>query len=95
VPQVGLTLRLVLGGSEGQRLLVARMTPTEEGRLMLAVDHKGRISYANTGLAALLGFKLAALRARDFAALLPTPYNVLHGKWLKVRTLRGSKLNAT
>jgi hypothetical protein len=88
-PQVGMTFKLVLGGSDSQRLLVACMRRAEETRLMMAVDHKGRLAYANTGLATLLGFKLPALRAREFTTLLPPPYNVLHTKWLKVLGGRG------
>jgi hypothetical protein len=82
--QVGLTVKLVMGGSDSQRLLVAYMRRAEETRLMMTVNHKGRVAYANTGIATLLGFKLPALKARDFCTLLPPPYNVLHSKWLKV-----------
>jgi len=81
---VGVSLRLTLGGSESHRLLVGWMRRLEEPRVMLAVDHKGRLVYANTGLATMLGFKLASLMTRDFCSLLPSPYNVLHSKWLKV-----------
>lgn len=56
---------------------------------MLVVDGKGRIVYANTPLATLLGYKLPLLRSKDLAALMPPPYDVLHGKWLKVRRRMG------
>lgn len=78
-------MRLVLGGSESQRLLIAWLKRLEEPRMMAAVDHKGRLAYANSQLATMLGYKLPALRAKEFCALLPSPYNILHAKWLKVR----------
>lgn len=51
---------------------------------MGAFDHKGRCLYANTPLAAMLGYTIKVLRSKDIAQLLPQPYGVLHLKWLKV-----------
>ena len=82
--QVGVSVRFTMGGSEGHRLLVACMHRLDDMRMMAAVDHKGRLLYANSSLASLLGYKLNVLRAKELAALLPPPYNVLHSKWLKV-----------
>lgn len=82
--QVAVSLRFQLGGSESQRVLVVVMKRLEETRLMLAADHKGRLVYANTCVASMLGYKLAALKARDFSSLLPPPYSVMHTKFIKV-----------
>lgn len=82
--QVAATVRLTMGGSENHRMLVAVVKPREEARMMLAVDYKGRITFANTQLAALLGYKLPLLKTKELAALLAPPYDVLHSKWLKV-----------
>ena len=84
-PEVSVSLRIVLGGSSSQRLLVALIQRLEEGRLMMAIDHKGRLAYANTALASLLGYKLPALRAKDIFSLMPPPFNMMHIKWLKAR----------
>jgi PAS domain-containing protein len=83
--QVGVALRFQLGGSDSQRVVVVVMRRLEEARLMLATDHKGRLVYANTGLAAMLGYKLAALRTREFSTLLPAPYCAMHTKFIKVK----------
>jgi PAS domain-containing protein len=83
--QVGVRLRLVMGGSDSQRILLAIAQRLEETRMMLAVDHKGRLVYANTGLASLLGYKLAALKGRELTTLLPPPYSILHAKLIKAR----------
>jgi PAS domain S-box-containing protein len=61
------------------------MTRLAETPPMGAFDHKGRCLYANTPLAAMLGYTIKVLRTKDVAQLLPQPYGVLHMKWLKVR----------
>ena len=81
---MGVSLRFALGGSESQRILVVVMKRLGETRLLLAADHKGRLVYANTGVAAMLGYKLAALRTREFCSLLPPPYSIMHAKFNKV-----------
>jgi PAS domain S-box-containing protein len=64
-----------------------RMRRLEDTPPMGAFDHKGRCVYANTPLAAMLGYTPKVLRGKDISQLLPQPYGVLHLKWLKVRCL--------
>lgn len=49
-------------GTDTQKLLVATMRRLTPAVMMMAINHKGRIIYANTQLANLLGFKLKALK---------------------------------
>lgn len=81
-------MRLTMGGSENHRILVAVVKPSDEARMMMVVDYKGRITFANAPLAALLGYKLPQLKTKELAALLAPPYDVLHSKWLKVAARR-------
>ena len=49
----------------------------------MVVNHKGRLCYATTALAQLLGYPLKTLCAMDMASLVPPPYAQLHAGFLK------------
>lgn len=53
---------LCAAGTEAQKLLVATMRRLTPAVMMMAINHKGRIIYANTQLANMLGYKLKALK---------------------------------
>jgi PAS domain S-box-containing protein len=53
---------LCAAGTDSQRLLVATMRRLTPAVMMMAINHKGRIIYANTQLANMLGYKLKALK---------------------------------
>lgn len=46
---------------------------------------RGRVIYATTALASLLGFEAKSLIGSDFGKLMAQPFAQLHGKWIKVR----------
>lgn len=71
-------------GTDDQRLLVVKMHRLAETAAMAAFDAKGRVIYANTPLASMLGYQLRALRDKDISQLLPPPYGTLHLRWIKV-----------
>lgn len=80
---VRVAVRLSDGGAPAHRVLVAAMRRATEPAAVAAVDQKGRLVFANAPLAAMLGYRLQDLAARDFGSLLPPPQNALHAQWLK------------
>jgi transcriptional regulator of aromatic amino acid metabolism len=82
---VPVALRFALGGSAGNRILVACMRRLQEPRAVVAIDHRGCIAFATAAVSSILGHRPAELRGREFRALLCPPYNALHTKWLRVR----------
>jgi hypothetical protein len=81
-------MRPATAGTDSQRLLVATMRRLTPPVMMMAVNHKGRVIYANTQLATLLGYKLKQLRCAlcppaagwrlDNTAALPAPSSSGH-----------------
>ena len=76
---------LLIAGTEAQRILVVCMKQLAETPPMGAFDHKGHCVYANTPLAAMLGYTLKVLKTKDISQLMPQPYGVMHLKYVKVR----------
>lgn len=77
---------LDMGGTDSQRLFVVNMRRRNSASANLMVtDHKGRIEYVTTALAAMLGYSVKHLRKMEIAKLMPQPFNRLHDHWLKVR----------
>lgn len=56
---------------------------TDSQRLMV-VDSHGKIQYATSTLAALVGTKVTALTQMHIQALMPSPTAQLHKGWVKV-----------
>lgn len=76
----------VVSGTETQRILIVTMRRLAEATMMMVLDHKGHILYANSGLAKMLGHQLKILKTKDITAIMPQPYGLMHVKWLKVTT---------
>ncbi|KAG2422329.1 hypothetical protein HXX76_016114 [Chlamydomonas incerta] len=81
--EVPVTLRVDMGGTDDQRLLVLSMTRRGETPPMIVFDHHGRALFANQALCSLLGTKPKDMRGRDMASLLPQPFGLLHHRWIK------------
>lgn len=79
-------------GTDAQRILVVCMKQLAETQPMGAFDHKGHCIYANSPLAAMLGYNLKVLKTKDITQLLPQPYGVMHLKHLKVGEGRGDQV---
>ncbi|GLI68263.1 hypothetical protein VaNZ11_012618, partial [Volvox africanus] len=80
---VPVTLRIELGGTADQRLLVLNMTRMGEVVPTMVLDHHGRVLFANQALCSLLGTKPKDMRGRDLGSLIPQPFGYLHHRWIK------------
>ncbi|PNW87648.1 hypothetical protein CHLRE_02g142166v5 [Chlamydomonas reinhardtii] len=80
---VPVTVRVDMGGTDDQRLLVLSITRRGETSPMIVFDHHGRALFANQALCSLLGTKPKDMRGRDMASLLPQPFGLLHHRWIK------------
>jgi hypothetical protein len=85
LPPVDVDVSVGLGGTATERVLVLAVKCVVPPGMLMVVDHKGRITHATTGLAALLGFPLRQLVGMDVASLIPPPYSQLHAGFYKVR----------
>lgn len=73
-------------GTDTQRIFVVnikRKTATIDN--ILVTDHKGRIFYTTSTLAATLGYSLKQMKKLELSRLMPMPFSHLHDAWLKVR----------
>ena len=50
----------------------------------MVTDHKGRILYITSKLAAILGGTAQSLQQQDINKYMAQPFMQLHGKWIKV-----------
>ncbi|GIL79405.1 hypothetical protein Vretimale_18290 [Volvox reticuliferus] len=80
---VPVTLRVELGGTADQRLLVLNMARAGEVVPTMVLDHHGRVLFANQALCSLLGTKPKDMRGRDLGTLMPQPFGYLHHRWIK------------
>ena len=76
----------VCAGTDGQRIYVlnCQRTDGQDGNIMV-VDQHLRLRFCSAGISTLLGFPLRKLATMKLDQLLPTPYNTMHNKWIKVR----------
>ena len=51
----------------------------------MVVDHRGRIAFATTQLASMLGWPQKTLTTMEVASIIPQPYSQLHAGFMKVR----------
>ncbi|WIA17635.1 hypothetical protein OEZ85_014441 [Tetradesmus obliquus] len=83
---VAVDITIEMGGTDAQRLLVSTIRKTAGAAAsehLMVTDHKGRICYVTSALAALLGSSPKALLRTDFARLMAQPFMQLHAKWMK------------
>lgn len=80
----------VAAGTESQRILVLSMRRKQPGgEYLMVTDARGRISYATSHLAALVGHSPKAMKNMDVCRLIPQPMGLLHGGLFKVRADSG------
>lgn len=82
---VPVELKIEMGGTEDQRLLVARLHRKSEVPAMMAFDRHLGLVFANMSMGALLGHKVAAMKGMELAKFMPQPFGYLHQRWIKVR----------
>ncbi|KXZ48338.1 hypothetical protein GPECTOR_28g744 [Gonium pectorale] len=80
---VPIAMRVELGGTAGQRLLVLNMVRRGELFPTIVFDHHGRVLFCNQALCSLIGTKPKDMRGRDIGSLLPQPFGYLHHRWIK------------
>lgn len=73
------------GGSSPPRHAPLPAQCVVDAGALMVVDRRGRIPFATTQLASLLGFPLRSLINMELANLIPAPYGQLHAGFLKVR----------
>ncbi|KAF8055488.1 tmcC [Scenedesmus sp. PABB004] len=72
------------GGTEEQRILVIHLRCSADGLALLVTDAKGRITFATSQLAAMLGYSARTLAdGMNLAGLLPPPHSQLHAAHMK------------
>ncbi|KAG2487286.1 hypothetical protein HYH03_014127 [Edaphochlamys debaryana] len=81
--EVPVSIRVEMGGTGDQRLLVLAMTRRDDVVATIVFDHHGRVLFANQALCSLLGTKPKDMRGKEIATLLPQPYGYLHARWFK------------
>lgn len=80
---VGISIEPI--GTEVHRLLVMCITyVTDTLALMVCDGERGKISYASSAVADMLGYPAKTLIRMDMTSLIQEPYDTLHAKWLKV-----------
>lgn len=67
-------------------LLQARVL--SDAAAVMVLDHKGRIKYATSKLATMLGYSASSLTKMELNALLPQPYCQMHSAWFKVGAMQ-------
>lgn len=74
------------GGSEEHTILVMVMRCISDSLALLVTDAKGRIGFATSNLAAMLGYSVRTLSdgGMTLNALLPLPHSQLHSALMKV-----------
>lgn len=86
MPAIDVEMSVEFGGSEEQRLLVLSIHCLTDAMALMVVDHKGRIVYATTELAQMLGYPMKTLTELGLANIIPAPYAQLHPAYMKVST---------
>lgn len=75
-------------GTDSQRLFVVNMRKAEGGAdHLMVVDGRGRVQYATSHLADLLGTTPKAMVKQEFCKFMAQPFQQLHTRWMKVRCL--------
>lgn len=64
-----------------------------EAQKMMVIDARGKLVYATSTLAAMLGTKVASLTKMTLPQLIPAPSAQLHAAWMKVRLATGLSLS--
>eukprot|EP00882_Tetradesmus_deserticola_P031440 GHRQ01035550.1.p2 GENE.GHRQ01035550.1~~GHRQ01035550.1.p2 ORF type:complete len:113 (+),score=55.54 GHRQ01035550.1:50-388(+) len=91
-----LQVSVELGGTDDQRLLVVKLRCMSDSLALLVTDAKGRICFATSQLAGMLGYNAKVLTdGMNLAGLLPLPYSQLHSGFMKVSALRSSAVTAS
>lgn len=83
---------LELGGSDDQPILIYNMRCFADTLAMLVADAKGRINFATSQLAAMLGYSVNTLtEGMNISMMMQPPYSQLHTAYFKVGVLIGPK----
>lgn len=89
VPHACLPLQVTVefGGSAEHTILVMVMRCISDSLALMVTDAKGRIGFATSNLATMLGYNVRSLSdgGMNLNALLPLPYSQLHAGYMKVR----------
>jgi hypothetical protein len=73
------------GGSDEHVILVLVLRCLSDSLALMVTDAKGRITFANSQLATLLGYNARTLTdGMNMSSLLPPPYAQIHGSFMKV-----------
>ena len=83
LPPMEVEVAAELGGTVEQRILIVNIRCLTDSLSLMVVDHKGRVSYASTQLATMLGYPVKALSGMTLAAIVPPPFSQLHASWMK------------
>eukprot|EP00878_Enallax_costatus_P033570 GHUV01037090.1.p2 GENE.GHUV01037090.1~~GHUV01037090.1.p2 ORF type:complete len:129 (+),score=31.50 GHUV01037090.1:467-853(+) len=74
------------GGSEDQPILIYNLKCFADTLAMMVTDAKGRINFATSQLAAMLGYSVNIMtEGMNITMLMQPPYSQLHSGFFKVR----------
>ena len=68
-------------GTSDQRLFVMTMRRISPSYALAILDHHGKVVYANSQLADMLGYEPARMKNMDIQEMLQQPYGCMHHKW--------------
>ncbi|KAI8475137.1 MAG: hypothetical protein J3K34DRAFT_517581 [Monoraphidium minutum] len=77
-------ITIELGGTDDQRLFVAALRRRGGGdEYLMALDKRGHVTYATSGLASLLGSTPESMVRQELGRFMAQPFSQLHAKWIK------------
>ncbi|KAF5841393.1 hypothetical protein DUNSADRAFT_13056 [Dunaliella salina] len=81
---VEVDIQVGMGGSESQRMLCFDMRLTHSQGMLMVVDARGRLLYMNSEMRRMLGISDDTNVSKlDMTSLMPPPFSLLHGKWMR------------
>eukprot|EP00775_Hariotina_reticulata_P001355 gene1355-1696_t len=84
LPPIDAEVTCEFGGSDQVKLLIISMRCLTDTLAMMVTDSKGRIEFATTQLAKMVGYNVKAMtEGMNMAGLLPPPYSQLHPSYMK------------
>jgi len=73
-----------MGGSESQRMLCFDLRLAHSQGMLMVADARGRLLYMNSEMRHILGISDDTNVSKlDMNSLMPPPFSLLHGKWMK------------
>jgi PAS domain S-box-containing protein len=74
-------------GTENVSLMMIEVTRVKSApQNLLVSDGRGKIVFATSSVAEILGYSHNQILTMDIVRLMPSPFNQLHVSWLKVGT---------